>query len=296
MKKGLIGSALVFMAGVLWGFMGVFVRGLSVSGFSPLHIIMVRAAVSAVAMAVSALIADRGSFRVKPKDLWCFFGTGIVSLALFGYCYFTAIEKTSMSVAAILLYTAPIMVMVMSALLFREKMTLQKVLCLCAAFIGCVFVTGILSGSEVKIAPDALGFGLMSGFAYALYSIFGRFAINRGYSSMTITLYTFAFAFAGLFIITDLRPVVSVISEQPSLILSCIAMGICTGFLPYLLYTAGLERLESGKASIVASVEPAVATVCGMIFFDEFPDLFGWLGIALVLGAIVFLNIDFKKK
>ena len=296
MKKGLTGSLLVLSAGTLWGFMGVFVRTFSAAGFTSLHTTTIRVTVAVIAMIITALVFDRSAFRIKIKDIWCFIGTGVISFALFGYCYFTAMEMTSISVAVILLYTSPIMVSIMSAVLFKEKMTLQKCLCLAAAFVGCFFVTGVLSGGAVSVVPMALGYGLLSGFAYALYSIFSRFAINRGYSSMTITLYTFIFAAAGLLLITDVRPVAGIFTSHPIMILLSLAMGVLTAFMPYFLYTAGLERLESGKASIIASVEPAVATVCGMAFFGEYPDVFGWLGMILVLGAIVFLNINFKKK
>lgn len=295
LNKSIKGASAVLSAGVLWGFMGVFVRGLSDCGFSPLHIITIRVTIAAVLMALTALIVKPSAFRIKLKDIWCFVGTGIISLALFGYCYFTAIEYTSMSVAAILLYTAPVMVMIMSVILFKEKINTQKILCLCAALAGCVFVSGIFS-STVSVPPIALGLGLMSGFAYALYSIFGRFAINRGYGSMTVSLYTFIFASAALIIIGDVGGIAKIVSENMSCIPLLIAMGFFTAYLPYFLYTAGLERLESGKASIIASVEPVVATLCGMAFFKEFPDLYGWIGIVLVIGAIVVLNINFKSQ
>ena len=295
-KNNITGASAVLSAGVLWGFMGVFVRGMSAYGFSPMQTITVRVTVAALLMALTALITNRSAFKIKLRDIWCFIGTGIVSLALFGYCYFTTIEYTSMALAAILLYTAPIMVMIMSVILFREKITLQKILCLIAAFAGCFCVAGV-SSEALSVPPMALGLGLLSGFAYALYSIFGRFAINRGYGSMTVSLYTFIFAAAALLLIGDVPGIVSIVAEsRASCLPLMLGMGLFSAYLPYFLYTAGLERLESGKASILASVEPVVATVCGMVFYKEFPDIFGWLGIILVIGAIVFLNIDFKKK
>jgi len=294
-NQSIKGASAVLSAGVLWGFMGVFVRGLSDCGFSPLQIITIRVTVAAALMALTALIIKPTAFKIRLRDMWCFIGTGIVSLALFGYCYFTAIEYTSMSVAAILLYTAPVMVMIMSVILFKEKINLQKILCLCAALAGCVFVSGIFSATA-SVSPIALGLGLTSGFAYALYSIFGRFAINRGYGSMTVSLYTFVFACAALLIIGDVGGIVRIVSANTSCIPLLVAMGLFTAYLPYFLYTAGLERLESGKASIIASVEPVVATLCGMVFFREFPDFWGWTGVVLVIGAIVCLNISFKKR
>jgi len=113
---------------------------------------------------------------------------------------------------------------------------------------------------------------------------------------MTVSLYTFVFACAALLIIGDVGGIVRIVSANTSCIPLLVAMGLFTAYLPYFLYTAGLERLESGKASIIASVEPVVATLCGMVFFREFPDFWGWTGVVLVIGAIVCLNISFKKR
>lgn len=69
-----------------------------------------------------------------------------------------------------------------------------------------------------------------------------------------------------------------------------------TCFLPYLLYTRGLEGLENGKASIMASIEPVVATVVGVIIYHETPTLMSAAGVILVLSAIVLLNVKIKAK
>ena len=74
-----------------------------------------------------------------------------------------------------------------------------------------------------------------------------------------------------------------------------IGMGVLTAVLPYLFYTLGLEKIESGKASVMASLEPVVATVAGLIAFREFPQPIAWLGIILVLLGVVLLNVRFKK-
>ncbi len=91
------------------------------------------------------LIFDRKLFVIRLKDLWCFLGTGICSIVFFNFCYFKAITMTSLSVAAILLYTAPAIVMVLSYFLFKEKLTKRKLLALAMTFAGCVLVTGILT-------------------------------------------------------------------------------------------------------------------------------------------------------
>ena len=94
-------------AGTLWGFMGFFRRTLENMGISAIGCITVRCIFAAIAFATAILITDRGAFKFKWKDAWCFCGTGIVSLLIFGLCYFKAMDYMSLSTAAILLYTAP---------------------------------------------------------------------------------------------------------------------------------------------------------------------------------------------
>lgn len=294
MKKSLFGSAMVFIAGSIWGFMGFFVHILEGYQLDSFQISSVRNLTSSILMIVMVAVTKPEAFKIRLKDLWCFIGTGVISISLFTCCYFYTISHTSMSVAAILLYTSPIVVMLLSMVLFKEKLTFHKTISLIVTFVGCVFVTGMVT-NQVHISAFELCIGLLAGFLYALYSIFCRYAINRGYSSVTITLYTFILASVAMLIISDTQGTVSIIVSQPKVVWWIAACGFFTGFLPYLLYTAGLQRVESSKAAIISSVEPVVATICGMVFFDEFPDVFGWVGIVLVLGAIVILNTPIGK-
>ena len=117
MKK--VAPFLVLLSGCLWGSMGLFVRKLTQAGLSSLEIVGIRAFSTVILMGIALLILNRSLFRIKLKDVWCFVGTGICSILLFNYCYFTAINITSLSIAAVLLYTAPAFVMLMSYVLFK---------------------------------------------------------------------------------------------------------------------------------------------------------------------------------
>ena len=65
--------------------------------------------------------------------------------------------------------------------------------------------------------------------------------------------------------------------------------------IPYVAYTTGLQHVENGVAAVLACIEPVMATVFGIFFFDELPTLAGWGGIALVLTALTLLNLQPKK-
>ena len=293
-QKTHFGIICVLLAATLWGSMGVFVRYLNSLGLSALEITQVRISVGFVAIASYLAIFRRDLLKIKLRDIWCFLGTGIVSLLFFSACYFKALEYTSLSVAAILLYTAPIFVMLMSLILFKEKMTLVKLVALLLAFGGCVLVSGI--GGNMG-NPWGIVLGIASGFFYALYSIFSRFAINKGYSSLTIVFYTFLFCVIGCSFLSDWNTIGRVVfTPNTKTILLCLGLGIITGFLPYVFYSRGLELMESSKASIIASVEPVVGTLFGVFLFHEELTLLGGIGIALVLGAVVLLSLKKREK
>ena len=87
------------------------------------------------------VVREPKQFRIRLRDFWCFFGTGICSLLFFTYCYFQAITIMDLSTAAVLLYTAPSIVMVLSLLLFHERITAQKLVALVLAFAGWCLVS-----------------------------------------------------------------------------------------------------------------------------------------------------------
>lgn len=293
MKK--IAVLLVIVAGTLWGGIGYFVRAFQASGLSSMQIVAIRMVISAVVFTLYALIFNRKLFKIKLKDLWCFLGTGVVSVATFSFCYFKAIDYSSLSQASILLYTAPIIVMIFSVFLFKEKLTIIKTVSLLLAFLGCLFVTGVFESTQ-SFNIIAVAFGLGSGVCYALYSIFSRLALDRGYSPLTITLYTFIFSGLSSLLLIDVKPVAKLITESANDFIFCILFAILSSVLPYVTYTIALKHIRPSTASIIASIEPVVATVTGAILFNEvvsFP--YGYLGIALVISSIVLINIMPKK-
>ena len=280
-------------AGSLWGTMGLFTRALSGIGIGPAGAILVRCAIGALCFALTVALTDPGAFRVRPRDFWCFFGSGICSLLFFTFCYFNAIELLGLSPAAILLYTAPAIVVLLSAWLFKEKLTGVKLLALGLAFLGCCLVSGLGGGSSLPL--KGLLFGLGAGFGYALYSIFARCALDRGYGSNTVNLYSCLLAALGAGVLWGFAGPFKAMTASWGSAGLCLLAALVTCYLPYLLYTYGLTGLETGRASILASVEPVVATLLGVLVFHEKLSFTGVLGIVCVLAAVVLLNKQPKE-
>ena len=284
-----IGPALIILAAVFWGSMGIFVRRLNAFGFSSVQIVSIRITLAALFFSFLLAVKDRSGFRIALRDLPLFLGLGFGSILFFTICYFSAITIMPLSTAAILLYTSPIWIMLMSALFFHEKMTGRKLLALVLAFAGCVLVSGI-SGEGITLTGLLLGLG--SGIGYGLYSILGTIALRR-YSPYTVTTYTFLFAAAGSWLVCRPAEMLSRFAGADNLtglVLFCCLTALVTAVFPFLSYTLGLRTVEASRAGIIATLEPMVATVIGIAVFSEPLTLLSGLGIVLILSAVVILN------
>ncbi len=285
-----IGTAFIILAGIFWGSMGIFVRKLDGYGFSSIQIVLIRVTLAALIFAMVLLIKDRSGFKISLKDIPLFMGLGFGSILFFTVCYFTAINMMPLSTAAILLYTSPVWIMLMSILFFREKMDTRKLLALALAFAGCVLVSGI-SGEGMTLTGLLVGLG--SGIGYGLYSILGKIALRR-YSPFTVTTYTFIFAAVGSWIIcrpADMFSRFSGAQDLGFLCVFCILTALITAVIPFLAYTLGLERVEASKAGIIATIEPMVATLIGIVYFAEPLTIISGIGMILILAAVVILNL-----
>ncbi len=296
-KSGKAGATLIILAGVFWGSMGIFVRRLESFGFTSIQIVALRVTLAALAFFIVMLIKDRKGFLISPRDIPLFLGLGIGSILFFTVCYFKAITIMPLSTAAILLYTSPVWIMLMSLIFFREKLNAKKLIALALAFGGCILVSGISGGG---LTAAGLLTGLGAGFGYGLYSILGTVALRR-YSPYTVTAYTFLIAAAGSVAICrpgDMMQKFNASGNIPSLILFCCLTALVTAVIPFLAYTLGLRTVEASRAGILATIEPMVATVIGIIVFSEKLTVFSALGILLILAAVILLNIkaDAKEK
>ena len=285
-------SLFVVLAGIFWGSMGVFVHLLTdYFGLSSLQSSALRIISAAIILFLFVLFYDKKLFAIKWRDVPVLVCNGIFSIFLLTVFYFVSINSdTSMSISAVLLYTAPFMVMFMSCIFLSEKITFQKIIALTVAFGGCLLVSVSEPGYST---PKGIIFGVLSGVAYALYSIFGKIALKK-YHAYTVTFYSFFFASIGAIVLaflTDLPSAFCSTGKTSLLVLSVFGTGLITAVLPFLLYTKGLSGTSPSKASIMAYMEPISACVFGY-FMGENMTFFMILGIVLTLLSIVLLNVQ----
>ena len=276
------------MAGILWGIISLFVRALGNAGLDSMQIVAIRVSLSAVIMVIYLLITDTKKLKIRPADIPLFLGTGICSIDFFNFCYFEAIDIIGgAAVPALLLYTAPIFVMIFSLIFFHEKITGKKCTALILTLIGLILVTGALTpGAHISLRGTLFGIG--AGFGYSLYSIFGKYLTPK-YSAETITTYTFITASCCAVPFSGIIPKIHLISSG-TVIFSALALSLVCTVLPFTFYTKGLNGMDAGKASILATAEPFTAAVVGAVFFLEKITPAKLAGMILILAAIILLN------
>ena len=283
---------MILIAAAGWGVIGVFSRPLSAAGLDAIQITFIRSITVVAAMGIFLFFKDKSLFRIQLKDIWIFLGTGFVSIVFFNVCYFLTIERATLAAASILLYTAPCFVMLMSAVFFKEKITVRKLTALALAFLGCALASGFAGGN---IGAFALLTGIGSGFGYATYSIFGKVALKK-YQTYTVIFYTFVVSTAALLPFARVTDIAFILSGDFGNAMTALGLGIISTFMPYVFYTSGLKYVEAGKASVLAFAEPMIATIAGIVVFNEPLYLKNAAGILMIFAAIVLLNIPLAKR
>ncbi|CAM3983391.1 EamA family transporter [Alkalicoccus chagannorensis] len=285
---------LLVMAGAaLWGSTGLFVNELNTAGFSPWEVVGIRLTFSAVLLWALLFVFDRSLLRIRVKDIGFFIGTGIISIAFFNYFFFTVIETASISLAVVLLYTGPVFVALISRFTFQEAFTRKKGAALILMLLGCGFTVGLLPAGASVMQGTTIIFGILSGFFYALYSIFGKY-VSGLYHAFTITAYSMLFG--SLFLIPTSRLWEKApLFADPAVLLYGLGLAAVATVSAYVLYTIGLKWIESGKAAILSTVEPVVAIIIGVLVYQESMTWWQGAGMLLVLGSVL-LTVKLRRE
>ncbi|UOQ47270.1 DMT family transporter [Gracilibacillus caseinilyticus] len=291
--KNYVAYMLTMIGAGFWGLTGLFVDSLYSYGFTAWEIVAIRLTVSSTILLIVLLLTQPKKLKIQWKHLPHFFGLGVGSIVFFNWCYFTVMQQTSVSIAVVLLYTAPIFVTILSRFLFHEPITRSKIISLSLTVIGCALAIGLFPFGNLSIPLISIILGILSAFFCGLYSIIGK-QVSRHYNFLTTTVYAlltgsiFILPTSGLWNKTDSFQSIEVW-------LNIAGIAIISTIAAYTLYTLGLAYIESSKAAILGAMEPIVAVLVGVIIFDDQLTLFQTFGIILVISA-AFMTVYRKKR
>lgn len=283
-----IGVVSVLISAFLWGFVGVFVRRMTDYGFSAIEMTAVRSFITWLVLFLYLFFTDKSKLKIEKKDLGLMILIGIVSIMSFNILYFYTIQVTNVSAAAVLLYVWPVLVVLMSIVIFHEPFTVNKIIAAFLSLAGCIVVMKFWENGGIRTI--GLITGLASALTYATYSIFCVFALRK-YQSLTILLYAFAVAAIGCLPFVSFQNLTGLMSQNASVLLTAGCQGIFTSALPYLFYTKGLKNLETGIAAILTSSVPMISTFVNAVVYREAVTMEQLIGSAMIILSIVILKI-----
>ena len=293
------GYILVLGAGILWGSIGFFVRKLNGLGVDTeltafMRIFCAWIILIPLLMGMS-LKSGRNYFKISKKGLLQCFIMGLVTQAFFNLSYSGCINSVGVAMGSVLLYTAPIFVSILSRLLFKEEINARKGISLVINLLGCfIMVTGG-DLSVLKVSGIGILLGIGAGFFYAMVTILGKFTSDE-VDPFTMVFYNFLFGWISLALISNPIPKIAAVSDLHFWLLA-FGYGLIPTVGSYLFYMNGISHdVELSRVPIIASVEPIIATIIGLLVFGENITLVNALGLVIVLFSIVLMNSGRKEK
>lgn len=273
---------LILTAAVLWGLLGIFGKQAQAAGVGPLEVAFWRAVLGGALFALHAVLTR--SAIPRGRDLLVTAAFGVVGVSVFYGAYQLAVRSGGASLASVLLYTAPAFVALLGWLFLRDRLGRRELLAV-GGTLGGIALISFGGGEGVTASGAALAWGLLSGFTYSLYYLYGKAFFGR-YSPAA--LFAVALPVGAL----GLLPFLSFTPKTGGAWLSLGGLALLCTYLAYLAYSAGLRHLPATRASVIASLEPVVAAGLAALVFGERLSPLALLGAALVIGAALSLSVE----
>ncbi len=279
-------------AACLWASLGLFYRVLAEDfGLSRGVIVAYRAGIASLALLLTLAIVRPQMLIVRRRDWLYFLVFGSVGVAAFFLVYIQAITTGPLAVAAVLLYTAPVWITIWAALRQGERLTRRKVIALSLALLGCALVANLFDRANLNVNGIALVWGVLSGIAYAAYSVWSAEGTRRGYPVWTVVVYSLGIGAIVLFAAQPLHESLKPV-RAPASWPWLLGVSLGPSLLAQTCFTFGLTYIRTSTASILATIEPVVAALIGWLIIVPPEPLDAWqiAGGALVLAAVITLT------
>jgi drug/metabolite transporter (DMT)-like permease len=246
-----------------------------------------RTAVSALIMTAVLAPIDPGRLRVGRRHLVGLALLGIV-MAVSSYAYYFALQRVPVATAALLIYTAPLIVLAAGVLFFGEPVRRDDVVAAVVTLLGAALVVRVYQPGALRVSAVGVGASVLSALAFAFYSLWGTRAAP-GLSPWTVMVYSFTAA--AVFWLPVAPPWTIPLAPHPPAVWAGLAVVVVFGtLLPFSLYLVGLRHISAAHASVTSTLEPAVAAAVAYGVLGERLEPLQIAGGALILAGIGLLH------
>ncbi|MBR5795701.1 MAG: DMT family transporter [Erysipelotrichaceae bacterium] len=270
----------VILSMILWGTIGIFRRYIDLSSSL---LAFARGIVGALFLYVFLKIRKYNLPKIQSKkQIWLLILSGAL-MGLNWLCLFEAYNYTSVATATLCYYMQPIMIVLVSPVLFKEKLTSKKLLCVAVALLGMVFVSGVLETQVGGFLGIVLG--LLAAVLYGIVVIMNKFITNvDSYQKTMIQLFSAAFIMIPYMIITSDTIVISM--DVVSILMLLIVCIVHTG-IAYALYFGAIPHIKTQTVALLSYLDPVVAILLSAIVLQEPLTILGIIGAICILGSTI---------
>lgn len=281
--------AMIVTAMATFGTLGLFVRNISVSSG---ELALYRAILAAVLISAFLLVTkQRIPFYSVKKDIPLLLVSG-VAMGINWILLFEAYRYTSVSIATLSYYFAPVIVTAACPILFREKLTVKQIICFVMSTLGLVLITGVGEGGSQNLV--GVLFGLGAAVFYATVILLNKFI--KGVQGVHRTLFQFLSAIVTLIPYVALTSGVTLGGMNGTGWVCLLVVGLFHTGVMYCLYFSAIKDLPGQKVAILSYVDPLVAVLISVTILGEPLTLWQAVGGALILGFTLWNEIAPKEK
>ena len=292
-RKGML---LAIIGAVMWGIMGVFVRGLSSEGLSSYDISFVRCLLAGSVFFIIKLIKNPKILKIDLKGLIICLIYGVLAYASSFIFYSIAVERIPVAIATVLMFMSPIWVALLGVVIFREKLKIQTIVTIGFCILGAILVSNLTGTSGKNIDIIGIIAGLANGFGVALQIMIPRYFSDK-YERDTMLVYGFLGSAISLSFLTNFSLMsTKIYSGDLKLIFNLFGVGILCTMVANVCFVKSTEYIDTTTSSILSALEVVVGAIVGIIIFNESMSYLQVLGAIIVvlasLGSTIFVYLE----
>ncbi len=288
MKK-LTGKLMLSSSMVIFGTIGIFVKYIPVSSTL---IALSRGIIGTLVLLLAvALMRKKLSFEAIKSNFILLAISG-AAIGINWVLLFEAYRYTTVQVATLCYYMAPVFVTLLSPIVLKERLTVKRVVCVLVALGGMVLVSGVI-GADM---PNFKGVicGLSAAGFYASVVLMNKFIKNISPYDKTIVQLFFASLIVFIYALFTEKDGFAGLDLRGGILLA--AVGIIHTGIAYCLYFGSFDTLESQTIAIFSYIDPALALILSALILHESLDVSGIIGAVMILASTFICEVNFKSK
>ncbi len=256
----------------------------------PLILSQARTTFSFLVLAPLLLLArGRGALTLPPREVVRCLLLGVAGFAASNFCYYKAIDLTSVSTAIILQYVAPAWVLLYLVARRRQRATVLRVGAVTAAVAGCALAIGVLHRGQLKLDPAGIGIAELAALSFAFTNVYGHGLVQRLDRWKVIAYGLLGAALFWMLLNPPWKIAAAHYSRGQWLFLAGFALSSI--LVPYAFYFTGLKLLDATRAVVTSCLEPVFAISLAALFLGERLDAGQVLGVVIVLAATIVIQL-----